>query len=109
AAPIPIPGRPRLPALFGDRLGSSLFLGANPADPQQMASENTAQRLADLEKDPVVGVKRPFKADVKPYRDPFGLGIGTRIHFSDLLPELARTYHVHFIADAYGGTLDRLI
>jgi hypothetical protein len=86
---------------FGGGMGSSLSVGVPPVDFRRQTVENTPQRREELEKDPVVGVKLPFKPEAKPQVDPFGPGSGTRWRLVDLLPDLARTYDVQILADAY--------
>src|SRR5207253_1144771 len=78
-------------------------LYAGPEDlPQQQewAAEQTPERLARMQQDPVVGVKKPFQLTVKPRRKPFGSGT-LPLRWRDLLPDLARTYGVQFLSDAY--------
>jgi hypothetical protein len=80
-----------------------IFLYAGPEDlPQQQeqAAEQTPERLARLQQDPVVGVKKPFSLTVKPRRKPFGSGTFP-LRFRDLLPDLARIYGVQLLSDAY--------
>jgi hypothetical protein len=96
------PGSPGSTFFFGGS-GTSLYIGASPLDGRQQMLENTLQRSAELEKDPVVGVKLPFKPELKPQVDPFGTGSGPRWRGLDMLPDLARTYGIQILADAYSG------
>jgi hypothetical protein len=79
---------------------ATLMLDSGPLRLQESAAPDSPQRQAALEKDPVVGVKRRLKPQAKLRRsfDPDGPW-GWRLR--DLLPDLARTYGVSIIADAY--------
>jgi hypothetical protein len=97
------PGPPGGSFFFGGGMGTNLYISAGPVDGRQQMQENTLQRTAELEKDPVVGVKLPFKPEAKPQTDPFGPGSGPRWRAFDFLPDLARTYGVQILADAYSS------
>src|SRR5205823_6540886 len=66
--------------------------------------EDTPERCAALEKDPVVGVVRGFKPEARPRVDPAFPLSGPVWRLQELLPELARTYGVNFISDSYGSS-----
>jgi hypothetical protein len=83
--------------------GGGLFVSGTPRDQvtREQAEEDTAQRRAAGEKDPILGVEKCFKPTAKPRvrgRDAEG-SAGWSLW--DLLPDLARTYGVNFISDAY--------
>jgi hypothetical protein len=82
--------------------GSSLQVIAAPSRPALASEEATdsPQRRAGLERDPVFGARKLFRPEAKPTPEawaPTHAVWGLR----DLLPDLARTYGVQFIADAY--------
>jgi len=61
------------------------------------------RRRAALEKDPLLGAKKPFKPEAKPRINPLNSVpeyAATR-PIQDLLPDLARTFNIHFLSDAY--------
>jgi hypothetical protein len=89
------------PTPFFGGPGSSLSIYATTRDPDATMSEDTPERRAALEKDPVLGVKRDFKPEAKPNVETFGPASRATWRFGDLLPDLARTYQVHFLSDAY--------
>jgi hypothetical protein len=64
----------------------------------------TPEQRAAMEKDPVLGRKETFKPEVKPCAGPVTPGNVYVWRVADLLPELARTYHAQFIANAYWGS-----
>jgi hypothetical protein len=65
------------------------------------AAEEAPERQAALEKDPVVGARKRFQPEAK-LRTPRGAPPEmAHWRIRDVLPDLARTYGVHFIADAY--------
>jgi beta-lactamase regulating signal transducer with metallopeptidase domain len=77
-------------------------VGIGPAVVQQWAEENTPERAAALAKDPLLGSRKLFKPTVKPRPTPDWGPNAIRIwRLSELLPEVARTYGVNLIADAY--------
>ena len=78
-------------------------MAAGPTDSRERYAEDTPEHRAALEKDPVMGVHKSFKPRNPPRSEldgPGSSGSGWRLR--DLLPDLARTYGVQFIADAYG-------
>jgi hypothetical protein len=84
----------------GDTL---LSIAAGGHDGLQHLAEATPERRAALAKDPVLGVRKPFKPQRPPSPQLFGPNSsGTGWFLRDLLPDLARVYNVQFIADAYG-------
>lgn len=90
---------------IGFSAGSSteLQIMVSNQDLRELNRENTPERRAALEQDPVVGVKRPFRPEatllLEPVQDPARYGAPVR----QLLPEWARTYDVQFLADAYSS------
>jgi outer membrane lipoprotein-sorting protein len=88
----------------------SVFLYAGPEDlpaHQEQAAEQTPERRARMEHDPVAGVRKPLQLTVKPRHKPFGPGT-LPLRFRDLLPDLARAYDVQIISDAYGMSSPRV-
>jgi hypothetical protein len=81
--------------------GMSLMVNSGPMDVPDWETENTPERCARLERDPVVGAKKRFRPEAKPMREPFGPASQPAWRFQDLLPDLARTYDVQFLGDAY--------
>jgi hypothetical protein len=92
----------------GKRLGPEAE-GANPnlyisisPDMSFSHAEKDPERHALLEQDPVLSVKKPFQPDTGPYVDALFPGASRRFRLlPEYLPELARAYGVHFIADSY--------
>src|SRR5438309_645030 len=89
---------------------ASLRVAIGPAPPLQRAGERTPEQEAALEKDPVVGVKMRLQSKAKPRSvdrlTPGGVDLPPRLpfwQFRDLLPDLARTYDVSIISDAYSN------
>ena len=80
--------------------GSLRIAGAPLQFPAQ-ADEKTPQRQSELEKDPVLGARKPFRPELKARRLPLaGEAVGGW-WLRDLLPDLAHTYNVPIVADAY--------
>jgi hypothetical protein len=90
------------PARGGKRLGerfSQYLVIDEKADPP---TEEDSERRARLGQDPVLSVKKSFQPDTRPYVDPLFPSVSRTIRLlPELLPELARTYDVNFIADSY--------
>lgn len=82
---------------------AGLYIAARPLDiqMQQRAQEDTPRRRAEGESDPVFGARKPFKPDLKSLKDRPGRPPGARRPLRDLLPDVARTYDVQLISDAY--------
>ena len=96
------------PPFFG--MGTRVFLYAGPEDQSQQQAaeaERTPERAARLARDPVVGVPKRLEVTVKPRQKPFGAGTEP-LRFRDLLPDLARTYSVQIISDAYWASSPRV-
>lgn len=88
-----------------------LFLYAGPEDlvqQQAQAAELTPERQAKLAQHPVLGIKKSFQPAIKPRRKPFGPGT-IPLRLQELLPELARTYGVQFLSDAYWTSSPRVL
>jgi hypothetical protein len=89
---------------------TSLHLTSGPEPFFPAAEENTPERQAILEKDPVTGAKMSFKLTAKP--GPVASLIPAALspaaspswRLRDLLPDLARSYDISIIADAYAST-----
>jgi hypothetical protein len=65
-------------------------------------SGDDPQRRARLEQDPFLSAQKPYTLDPRPFQDPLFPGNTRSIRLlPDLLPDLARTYGVNFIADSY--------
>jgi hypothetical protein len=106
-------GAPPRMAGFGGGQGTRLWINAIPYPGDIVEAEDTAARNPEIVKDPVFGAKKRFKPE--PLAPPNHLGVLPRIRqhrrLSDLLPEIAGTYGVQIIADAYrtaprvGGSL----
>jgi hypothetical protein len=94
-------GTPAPGSLFGS--GTSLQVRTRADELPATDEEDTPQRQAALEKDPVVGVRKSFKPVAK-QRHLFGPGGPTGWSFRDLLPDVARTYDVQILSDAYANT-----
>jgi hypothetical protein len=75
----------------------------------QREGESTAERWAASAKDPVVGAVKPFKPKPESLVKLPGPQNLTSIRFPRLLPDLARTYGVQFLSDAYWLDWPRLI
>jgi hypothetical protein len=81
--------------------GQEITISAAPADYLLEQAAYTLQRRAALQRDPVVGVKKPFGPKAKPGSYRGWPDDGDTWLLRDLMPELARTYGVQFISDAY--------
>jgi hypothetical protein len=86
-----IPGRP-----FVAHEGFQLMVVSKVLE--HVSEERTPERQAVLGKDPVVGVPRRFAPPMRPQRSRFGPQPWS---LEDLLPDLARTFNVQLISDAY--------
>jgi hypothetical protein len=75
----------------------------------QRDEEFTAERWAALAKDPVVGAVKPFKPKPEALVKLPGPQNLTAVRFPNLVPDLARTYGVQFLSDAYWLDWPRLI
>jgi hypothetical protein len=83
-------------------LGSSIGINAGPLRNEAWATENTPERSAALARDPVLGARRPFKPSAKPRPTPTWGPDAIKIwRLGELLPEVAHTYGVNLIGDAY--------
>ena len=60
---------------------------------EHQRTELSPERRAQLDKDPVVGVKKPFRPQAKPHVDALGPDSGTMYARRDMLPGLARASH----------------
>jgi hypothetical protein len=89
---------------LGNVLGAGIHISAQASDPLQHLSENQSpERQAALEQDPVVGTanRRRVTSTARP-RPMNGIPeVAWRWWLRNLLPTLAQTYHVQFISDAY--------
>jgi hypothetical protein len=87
---------------FDAYAGTSVKIQTEPGDPWSWQGEKAPPQERELAKDPVFGTPRLFKPQVKPrhvwYDEP---STPAMFRMRDLLPDLARTYHVQFISDAY--------
>jgi hypothetical protein len=84
-------------------LGSTLLISGRPLDLllQDLSEQKRSQRRTEGEKDPVLGEKKLFRVPMSSHSASATLGGEARPLLLDLLLELARTYDVHFISDAY--------
>jgi hypothetical protein len=96
-------GAPSQFSVAGRGPGTSLFLSVDPVDFQQRAVADTPQRRAELEKNPVMGVKKSFKPEATPRADRSEPWTNSGWRVQELMPALARTYGIQFISDAYWG------
>jgi hypothetical protein len=85
------------PIAFLGGVGTWLSLWADVRNVEQEAAEETRHRV-EFEKDPVLGTARGFQPATIPGVSSVYAGLGW---LRDLLTEIARTYDVDFIADAY--------
>jgi hypothetical protein len=87
-------------------VGTTLVVAARPLDFQtlQRTGEATPERRVALEKDPVLGAMKLFKPEAKSTLGDDRQARAPRWRLRDLLPELAHTYGLHFISDAYWNT-----
>jgi hypothetical protein len=79
---------------------AQLLLNTQAADFQQPMTEDTPERRARREKDPLLSARKPFKPDLKAIRarlDPKD----APLRFTDLLPEVACIYDIQLLSDAY--------
>jgi hypothetical protein len=88
-------------AMMSIGVGPSFVFPWGPDEPEEKAN---AARRAALENDPVFGVKKPLRVDLKPRRpeEPYWKGAWG---LGEMFPDVARTYGVSLISDAY--TWDR--
>jgi beta-lactamase regulating signal transducer with metallopeptidase domain len=89
---------------LGSVLGATVHINAQAAEPLQQLQENqTPERSAALEKDPIVGSENRHRVTSSAQPRPLN-GI-PEIAWSwwlrDLLPAMAKSYDVQFISDAY--------
>jgi hypothetical protein len=88
---------------LGDSPGALFSVSASAYDLRDPAEELTPEQRAALAKDPVFGAIARYR----PGRPSRATGAGppaAEKSFQDYLPELARLYHVSFLADAYWGS-----
>src|SRR5205807_7362539 len=108
AASIPLHGGLSAgPAAFLHAGGTALVLGVGPSlvyqwDADEPDEKASAARRAALEKDPVLGAKKPLKVDLKPRRpeEPYWKGVSS---LGVMFTDVARVYGVSLISDAYQG------
>jgi beta-lactamase regulating signal transducer with metallopeptidase domain len=102
-------GAPPRSEFFDAYAGTSVQIRTEPSDPMSWERDQSMPPDAELAKDPVFGARQLFKPEVKPrhdwVEDP---GTPAMFRLRDLLPDLARTYKVGFIADAYTPVNGRL-
>jgi hypothetical protein len=80
-----------------------LWLEIRPAEVVSR-TEDDPRRRALLEQDPILSARKPFRPDPRPFVDPLFPGAPRTFRFvPEVLPELARAYGIHFIADSYWG------
>jgi hypothetical protein len=79
---------------------TGLGLNVDPRDSEARWAEDTPQRRAALAKDPLLGAQKPFKPQVKSHPSPYDRP-GPAWRLQELLPDIARTYDVDFLSDAY--------
>jgi hypothetical protein len=106
AAPLAT-GEPQRRSFFGP---GTLSITVGPSDADQQAWNKTPERRAELESDPVFGRKERFQPTARPHKNPNVPSATPWWQIQDLLPDLARTYRVQFISDAYwmSGTISGL-
>jgi hypothetical protein len=87
---------------MGPLTGSPIFvLNIKPEDAQSPETANP-QRRVRLEQDPLLGARKPFRPEGKPGVQASSPQTSRTVRrLPDLLPDLARTYGVDFIADSY--------
>jgi hypothetical protein len=88
--------------------GTSLALHSEALNGPAPSEADTPERRAALENDPTLGTKRAFKTALKPQPHRNGPMLRPQWSLYDLLPELARTYGVDFIADSYWSSAPAL-
>jgi hypothetical protein len=106
AGAAPIRGGEPNPSLFFAG-GANLRLDSGPSDLVEPAQDQSRERRAALEKDPVVGVKQRFKPEVKPRLVSYGPGSLLMWPLRELLPDLAHAYDVQILSDAYSNSTSR--
>jgi hypothetical protein len=91
------------PFFMGAGPTAGLYIAGRPlyAQRQLRAEEDAARRRAEAESDPVFGARARFKPEPKSPRDRTGREAGPRRPLRELLPDVARTYDVQLISDAY--------
>jgi hypothetical protein len=95
-------GAPTHTGFFDAYAGTSVKIRTEPGgDPWSWSEEKELPQQAELAKDPVFGARQLFKPKAKPSFEPDGVHSPAMYRLRDVLPDLARTYHVQFIADAY--------
>jgi hypothetical protein len=85
---------------FGGRSNTLTVSAGTVSGLEERPTQETLRRQAELESDPVLGSKKLFKPTAKLRASPFD-NSGQIWYLHDLLPDLARTYGVQFIADSY--------
>src|SRR5205823_4338249 len=101
AAPI-VAGKPVLPDEYGPPDGTSLNFAVQPSEgTAELQQEQTPERTAALDKDPLLGAKRIFQRRPKPAEAPEESEGAGWDSLRGWLPDLARVYGVSIIADAY--------
>jgi hypothetical protein len=97
----PLNAAPGRAAAYAQAEGASLQLFAEPADPRPQAEDDSPERRAALEKDPLLGSTRRFKRQPKPSPDPDSPANRSWAFLQELLPDLSRSCGINLIADAY--------
>jgi hypothetical protein len=95
-------GKPTGTSTFQNAEGTSLGFFEEPVDPHDREQEDTPERRAALEKDPVFGGKKPFKPETKSKPGPEGLDRKWPF-LQGILVDLARTYGIQLISDSYAA------
>jgi hypothetical protein len=93
------------PSAYAQAEGASLQLSAEPAEPGSQAEDDSPERRAALEKDPLLGARKRFQRQPKPRSEPDSSPNPNFTSLQKLLPDLARSCSLNLIADAY--TVDR--
>jgi hypothetical protein len=88
---------------LGSSPGAMLFLSAGPYELPHPDEELTPEQRAALAKDPILGAIAQYRPDSKAPAPSAGSSTREK-RFQEYLPELARLYHVAFLADAYWGS-----
>jgi hypothetical protein len=82
--------------------GGSLFASAPRFDRQRdIATEETPERRARIEKDPVLGARKLFRLETKPRPAPYAPAEVVVWGVKEMLPDIARVYGVNIISDRY--------
>jgi beta-lactamase regulating signal transducer with metallopeptidase domain len=98
-------GAPVDPIEAAQREWPHIGINIGPIEAEQWGDENTPERAAALARDPVLSARKLFKPLTKPQPAPgWGPNAIKVWRLSDLLPEVARTYGVNLIGDAYWST-----